>query len=126
MPNPTPRLGLKKPLPNEWADISILNENFDTLDSVITTLGSDNRSINFRKALDFPIDTRSLALTYTTGRLTKVEEKDGSTVVKTTTIGYDTRGRANKITESAGGKTVTTTLTYNTDGTLGSVTKAVS
>lgn len=126
MPSLTPRLGLKKPLPTEVADISVLNENYDTLDNVIVALGTDNRSINFPKALDFPIDTRSLTLTYTTGRLTKVEEKDGSTVIKTTTIGYDANGRANKITESAGGKTVTTTLTYNTDGTLGSVTKAVS
>jgi YD repeat-containing protein len=126
MPNLTPRLGLKKPLPTDVADISVLNENYDLLDSVIATVGTDNQSINFRKALDFPVDTRATALTYTSGRLTKVEEKDGATVVKSTTITYDGLGRVSKVTETAGGKTVTITLNYNTAGTLSSVSKAVN
>lgn len=35
MPNITPLLGLKKPLPNEVADISVLNENFDKIDDLV-------------------------------------------------------------------------------------------
>jgi hypothetical protein len=34
MPNLTPRLGLKKPLPTEVADISVLNENLDKIDEL--------------------------------------------------------------------------------------------
>ena len=35
MPNITPRLGLKKPLPTEVADISVINENADILDGIV-------------------------------------------------------------------------------------------
>ncbi|MEJ8548148.1 hypothetical protein [Brevibacillus borstelensis] len=132
MPNVTSRLGLKKPLPTEVADISVINENYDTLDQRVALqadlealIGTNNRSVNFVKALNLSIDTRSSVLTYTAGQLTKVEEKDGSFVVKSTSITYDSLRRVSTITESAGGKTVTTTLQYNIDGTLGSVTKAV-
>lgn len=142
MPNVTSRLGLKKPLPTEVADISVTNENYDTLDQKVAfqtdvdaikatlaktpTLGDNNRSVNLMKALNLPIDTRTTALTFTNGQLTKVEEKDGSFVVKSTSITYDNFLRVSTITEVAGGKTVKSTLQYNADGSLGSVTKAVS
>lgn len=142
MPSLTPRLGLKKPLPNESADISVLNENYDALDqhvalkpdldAIVTqlektpSLGENNRSVNLVKALNFPIDTRATFLTYTAGRLSKVEDKDGSFVVKSTSVTYDAQGRASKITEAAGGKTVTVTLNYNADGSLGTITKVVT
>ncbi|WP_213656844.1 hypothetical protein, partial [Paenibacillus vini] len=60
------------------------------------------------------------------GRLTKVEEKDGSAVVKATIITYDGNGRVATIKETAGGKTVTSTLNYDSVGGLQSVTRAVS
>jgi len=126
MPNLTARLALKKPLPNEVADIVVLNENFDIIDGQMAVLGTNNQSVNLVKALDHAIDTRTTAVTYSGGRLSKIEEKDGATVVKTTTITYDGSGRVSKITETAGGKTVTITLNYNTDGTLAGVSKAVS
>ncbi|EMT54703.1 tail fiber protein [Brevibacillus borstelensis AK1] len=34
MPNLTPRLGLKKPLPTEVADITVINENYDKIDEL--------------------------------------------------------------------------------------------
>lgn len=94
--------------------------------ATLPVLGADSRAVNLFKALYQSIDTRTTALTYTNGRISKVEEKDGATVVKTTTITYDGSGRVSKITETAGGKTVTITLNYNTDGTLAGVSKAVS
>lgn len=87
-------------------------------------LGISNTDINKVKALKLQTDTRSLTLTYTSGNLTKVEEKNGATIVKTTNLTY-TDGNLTKVTETAGNTTVTTTLTY-TDGALTSVTKAVS
>ena len=87
-------------------------------------LGTSNTDINKVKALELKTDTRSLTLTYTSGKLTKVEEKDGSTVIKTTNLTY-TDGNLTKVTETVGDTTVTTTLTY-TDGALTSVTKEVS
>jgi hypothetical protein len=87
-------------------------------------LGTSNTDINKVKALKLQTDTRSLTLTYTSGNLTKVEEKNGATIVKTTNLTY-TDGNLTKVTETVGNTTVTTTLTY-TDGALTSVTKAVS
>jgi hypothetical protein len=88
-------------------------------------LGAANTDVNKVKALEHKTDTRTAALTYTNGNLTKVEEKDGATVVKTTDLSYDVDGNLETVTETAGGVTVTTTLTY-TDGDLTAVSKAVS
>lgn len=124
MPRFTPRLGLRVPLINETADISVINSNMDVIDEQIVLAGTNNQAVNTNRALDFRIDTRSTNLTYTAGRLTKVEEKDGTTVVKTTIINYDVNGRVASIRESAGGKTVTSTLTYAANG-LSSVAREV-
>ncbi|MBG9788682.1 hypothetical protein [Brevibacillus laterosporus] len=125
MPNLTPRLKLKKPLPNEVADIAVLNENFDKIDQQMLTVGENNQAVNPITAIELKVDTRTMHLTYTSGRLTKVEEKDGSTVVKTTTIDYTTAGKASTVRQIAGKKTVTQTLNYGTNGALSSVSKAV-
>ncbi|MFD2172450.1 hypothetical protein [Tumebacillus lipolyticus] len=87
--------------------------------------GINNTSVSTYTALLQPIDTRSTAMTYTGGLLTKVEVKDGSLVVKTTELSYTT-GKLSSVKETAGGKTITKTLSYNPDGTLAGVTKAVS
>ncbi|OUM85683.1 MAG: hypothetical protein BAA01_09450 [Bacillus thermozeamaize] len=89
-------------------------------------LGTSNQAINKIKALDLRIDTRNTVLTYDgNGRLMRVEEKDGETIVKTTNLLYDANGNLTQVEEIAGGTTVTTTLTY-TNGQLTSVSKAVS
>lgn len=69
-------------------------------------------------------DTRSTPLTYTSGKLTKVEEKDGSTVVKTSTLNYS-GSRLDTVVEVAGGSTVTSTLVYDGSGNLTNVTRGV-
>lgn len=119
MPKYTPRLGLGKYNYDEPFDIAVLNANADILDAQVVASGTDNKTVNSGTALNFPIDTRSTNLTYTAGRLTKVEEKDGAAVVKTTIISYDVSGRVSTIRESAGGKTVTSTLAYAANGLSG-------
>jgi YD repeat-containing protein len=108
---------------------SYLRALLDSLTNQLSTfpvLGTDNKAVNLFKALNFSIDTRTAVATHTGGRITKIDEKDGSTIVKSTTITYDGLGRVSKVTETAGGKTVTTTLSYNADGTLSGVSKAVN
>ncbi|WP_213656846.1 hypothetical protein, partial [Paenibacillus vini] len=107
MPSYTTRLGLGKYAYNEPFDIAVLNRNADILDEQVVAAGTDNKTVNSGTALNFPVDTRGTHLTYTAGRLTKVEEKDGSAVVKATIITYDGNGRVATIKETAGGKTVT-------------------
>jgi hypothetical protein len=70
------------------------------------------------------IDTRSNPMTYTSGKLTKVEEKDGSTVVKTNTLNYS-GSRLDTVVEVADGTTATSTLVYDGSGNLIDVTRAV-
>jgi YD repeat-containing protein len=89
-------------------------------------LGTNNQVVNLIRALNQQIDTRSLVLSYTSGMLTSVTEKDGNTTVKTTTLTYDASGRLTQVQEQAGGKTVTISLSYNADGTLASVSRSVA
>lgn len=112
----------------------------DTVDAVQTNLtnhtnatdphpqyqlkGGANTDVNKTKAVTLQTDTRTLVLTYTGNQLTKVEEKDGATAVKTTSLSYNGDGTLGTVTEVAGGTTVTKTLNYTT-GNLSSVTKVV-
>ncbi|MED4581888.1 hypothetical protein P9578_03745 [Brevibacillus choshinensis] len=89
-------------------------------------LGENNQSINLFKATNVSIDTRSVTPTYTNGLLTKTVEKDGNTVVKTTELIYDANGALKNVKVLAGGKTATTTLNYNPDGSFSGTTKAVT
>ena len=100
-------------------DDSLSSQMADTM-----TLGSTNRIVNKVKALELKTDTRTTALTYSNGNLTKVEEKDGAIVVKTTTLNYDSSGNLANTVEVALGTRVTTSLNYSS-GQLSSVTKAV-
>lgn len=86
-------------------------------------LGANNAEIALVKSLIQPTHTRSVELVYTSGVLTSVLEKDGSTTLKTTTLNY-TSGTLTSVVEVCGGTTTTTTLNY-TSGTLTSVTRAV-
>lgn len=90
------------------------------------TIGDDNQHVLRRRSVELKIDTRTVVLTYdANGRLTKVEEMDGSTVVKTTNLTYDESGRLSQVQETAGGVTVTSTLSYDASGKLVSASKAV-
>ena len=89
------------------------------------TDGDSNTDVSLINSIQHQVHTRATVLTYENGRLTKVEEKDGSTVVKTTNLTYDGSGRLSQVQETAGGVTVTSTLTYGPDGKLASVAKAV-
>ncbi|QRG65236.1 hypothetical protein [Brevibacillus choshinensis] len=87
--------------------------------------GTANTDVNKTKAVQLQTDTRSLVLTYTGNQLTKVEEMDGATAVKTTNLTYNGDGTLATTQEVAGGTTVTKTLAY-TSGKLSGVTKAVT
>lgn len=97
-----------------------LNNIENALESMI---GKDNTSIVETTSLKLETDTRTVQLTYTAGVLTKVEDKNGSTVIKTTNLIYSS-GVLTSVTEIANGRTVTTTLNY-VSGTLDNVTKGV-
>lgn len=86
--------------------------------------GDGNRDVSLIYSVQHQAHTRSTVLTYTNGRLTKVEEKDGSTVVKTTTLNYDASGRLTSVVETAGGVSVISTFGYDGNGNLISVTRS--
>lgn len=137
----TLNLNLNKPEVSDIVGDTIgthIPENMDILDATIHNhtsaasphighliAGTLNTDINRVKALELKTDTRSVQLTYTNGQLTTVKELDGTTVVKTTNLAYDTNGNLIEVQETAGGTIVTTTLTY-TNGVLTSIAKAVT
>ena len=86
--------------------------------------GDNNADVSLVYSVQHQVHTRSTVLTYENGRLTKVEEKDGSTVVKSTTLSYDSTGRLSSVVETAGGVPITSTFSYDGDGNLISVTRA--
>jgi len=90
-----------------------------------------NPSVN-TKALDDKIgvlqgiDTYSTVLTKDeSGNVTKVEVKDGTTIVQTTTINRDEKGVVSSTIENLDGKTVTTTINRENDGSVFSTSKVV-
>lgn len=78
------------------------------------TFGDEDIDITEQRAAVIETHTRSVNNTYTAGKLTKVEELSGVTVVRTTTLTY-TGELLTSTSEVAGGKTITTTLTYSGD-----------
>ena len=86
--------------------------------------GDSGGDVSLIYSVQHQAHTRSTVLTYTDGRLTKVEEKYGSNVVKTTTLNYDGNGRLSSVVETAGGITRTSTLNYDANGNLISVTRS--
>jgi hypothetical protein len=127
MPTNTPRLNLPKPLGTENVTRANYNALIDAIDANVPSLGTSDQSVNLTKSLTQQIDGRTIVLTYnaTSGKLEKVEEKDGTTVVKTTTLNYDGSGVLQTVSEVAGGKTVTNTLNRDGNGKLTSVGRSV-
>jgi hypothetical protein len=66
----------------------------------------------------------SVIPTYTNGQLTKIEEKDGSVVKVSSTITYNTDGTVDTVTEVLNGKTVVSKLNYII-GEFSTVTRTV-
>lgn len=92
--------------------------------SAFLKVGTTNLDVNFVQAIIQQADTRTIVLTYTNGDLTRVEEKDGTTVVKATDLTY-TSGKLTKVRETVGGKTITQTLNYDANDNLTSVASSV-
>ena len=84
-----------------------------------------NSDVTHYRTVLMPIDTRDVEFTYTDGKLTQIRELDGSNVIVTVEISYDENGRIQTVSQTAGGKTVTYTLTYS-DGKLTGVSKQIS
>lgn len=70
-------------------------------------------------------DTRSSALTYTGANLTRIEDRDGTTVVRAVDLTYDGAGNLTRTVEAAGGRQITTDLTYDGNGNLTGTTRTV-
>lgn len=148
MPEPSPKLKIPRPLPNETVSLAAFREILDTIDANAAsraelanytrkdqpetisgewTIGADNQHILHKRSAELQIDTRTLVLIRdANGRLSQVQEKDGSTVVKTTTLIYDDSGLLVQVRETAGGKTVTSILNRDASGKLVSVDKEVA
>ena len=116
---------------NPFVKTNIAKENWNLL---LNEFNKNNQQIN---DLQNSIDATSVQLadiasqnnysvipTYTNGQLTKVEEKDGSTVKAPSTITYNSDGSVNTVTEVLNGKTVVTTLNY-VNGEFSSISRAV-
>ncbi|WP_141432410.1 hypothetical protein [Bacillus sp. 03113] len=96
------------------------NENFqDISDDIDKIVGTSNSAVFEQMAALLEIDSRNTNLIFSNGLLTTIEEKDGSNVIKTTTINYDEQGQVQSVSESAGGKTVTYTLQYSSGEVTG-------
>jgi hypothetical protein len=131
VPDLTPRLGIKKPLGNETVSRQSFNDNWDIIDGNTAALGSNNQSVNKFKAANVRIDTRSEIITRDqNGKITRVDEKDGSTTVLSTIITRDANGKISSITETVtdNGVTTTITTTVNRDanGKITGTTRSVS
>lgn len=86
--------------------------------------GDSNADVSVVYALQHQAHTRSIKLTYNSGQLTKVEERDGTTVVRTTQLTYSS-GRLSKVVETVAGYPSTTmNLTYDSNGNLTDVTRS--
>lgn len=110
---------------SNWYDAPV--KSLAQLNSEKIGRGASNTDVELVKALIHRIDTRQVVIAYDAqGRPSTIQEKDGANAVKTVTITYGPDGRPSQIQEIAGGVTVTSTLNYNPDYKLASVTKAVS
>jgi len=87
-------------------------------------LGDGNQDVVRVQAVTFDVDTRSITLAYTSGKLTSVTVKDGATTVKSATLSY-TGSTLNSVAITADGNTLTSTLAY-TGSNLTGITRALT
>ncbi|UKS24309.1 hypothetical protein LOZ80_22075 [Paenibacillus sp. HWE-109] len=134
MSTTTPKLGLPRPVASDNVTLANQQALIDAIDSGVAAyvrsvnknIGDTNTDIVKNKAIWLDIDTRTTVMTYTSGKLMKVEEKDALSVVKSTVMTYDGNDRLFTIAETAGGETITRTITYDNNNNISTVTKAVS
>lgn len=88
--------------------------------------GTGNQSVEEVLAFLLPVDTRSWVATAWNAdqKPTTIQVKDGVTVVATITIVYNANNRPTSMSVTAGGKTVTYTVTWTGDR-FDSITKVV-
>lgn len=70
-------------------------------------------------------NNNQIVTTYESGRLKKVEEKNGSTILSSSTLTYDPNGNLSSVTDVVNGITTVSTLNYE-NGVLTSVTRTTS
>ncbi|UKS30144.1 hypothetical protein LOZ80_14875 [Paenibacillus sp. HWE-109] len=134
MATTTPKLGLPRPVASDAVTLVNQQALIDAIESGVSTfvqtatknIGASNADVVKNKAAWLDKDTRTTVMTYTSGKLTKIEEKDGTTVIKTTSMTYDGSDRLSTVAEVAGGETVTSTISYDGSGNISTITKAVS
>ncbi len=94
-------------------------------DGNFQALGSANTDINEIKSLPSYIDTRSLVVSRDTSNLvTKIDEKDNTTMVRSTSF-TRTNGKISSIIEVVNGKTITYTINRDASGYFNGITKTV-
>ncbi|PAD70744.1 hypothetical protein CHH83_02755 [Bacillus sp. 7586-K] len=115
-----PAVRIKMTNENSQFSADNVEDAFDELLSRATLFESrDNSTVIENKAVVLDTDTRSTVLTSKDGIVTKVEEKDGSKVIKTTTLTYNSDGSVNYFTVSADGKNVKYILNYSNGQVVG-------
>jgi hypothetical protein len=88
--------------------------------------GTSNQSVETHIGLVEYVGTLSVTYGYTSGRVSTVTWKDGTTTVRTASFTYNGSGVLTTVVETFDGTTVTTTYAYNTDGTVSGETRVVS
>lgn len=83
------------------------------------------KKVESQLAQSMNLTNYSTVPTFTDGVLTKVEELDGATVKKRTTISYNADGSINTVTDVVDGKTVVSTMNY-TNGEFSSVSRELT
>jgi len=102
------------------ADMNRIEGNIQAL------AGTDNKSTIERKALDIPVDTRSVEVTRTSGQISSLAIKDPLDVSTVASASITrTSGQISSITVTVGTRTITVTVN-RTSGQVTSITKAVS
>ena len=112
---------------NPGAAPGISAENLNNLETQYeSVVGTANASATLLHALLLQIDTRSLVATAWNAddMPTSLEVRDGIDVIGTISITYDANENITELVETAGGKQVTYTLTWD-DDKFEQMTKAV-
>lgn len=85
--------------------------------------GANNTVLTHRMLVE-NIDTRTTEVTRVDGKVTKIEEKDGTTVLKTTTYTYNAEGLVDTFTTAVGSQRIKATV-IRSNGEVVRITKEV-
>jgi len=87
--------------------------------------GDGNQDILEKKSAEIETHDRNTVTAVSANIITSITEKDGATIVKTTTFSYLGSGNLNTIVIVAGGKTTTVTYSYDGNGNFTGTTRTV-